>query len=74
MGPGNRVSSSSGHGAGEAGGIVTEDSPGWIRDPAVRGLTVGDIGDKYLLAAQADMSFSGAQVNVVDGRLVVVED
>lgn len=72
MGPGSHAS-----GAGNAasvGGIVTDDSPAWIRDPAVRGIDVDNVGDRYLLAAQADMSFSGAQVTVLDGQLVAIDD
>lgn len=59
---------------GGGGGIVTEDSPSWTLDPARGVQTVDDIGDNYTLAAEADISFSGRQVTVRDGELVVLED
>jgi len=72
MGPGS--SSNAAPGEHAVGGIVTDDSPAWVRDPSVRGTDVDKVGDRYLLAAQADMSFSGAQVSLRGGQLVVVED
>jgi NAD(P)-dependent dehydrogenase (short-subunit alcohol dehydrogenase family) len=56
------------------GGIITEDSPKWAQDQERDLQTVFQIGDNYVLAAEADMSFSGAQVTVKDGKLVIVDD
>jgi NAD(P)-dependent dehydrogenase (short-subunit alcohol dehydrogenase family) len=75
MGPGAGTPTPPGPGAtGGGGGIVTEDSPAWARDPSRKANTIDSIGDNYVLAAEADMSFSGRQAAVRDGTLVVVED
>lgn len=58
---------------GGGGGIVTEDSPQWARESS-RPAQVDSVGDRYVLAAQAPMAFSGHQVTVRDGALAVVED
>jgi NAD(P)-dependent dehydrogenase (short-subunit alcohol dehydrogenase family) len=50
-------------------GIVTEDSPEWCRDPD---RDVANIGDNFVVAADASMEFSGKQVAVRDGILVAV--
>jgi NAD(P)-dependent dehydrogenase (short-subunit alcohol dehydrogenase family) len=59
---------------GAGGGILTDDSPEWSLHQSRKTQSVSDIGDNYLLAAQADISFSGAQVAVRDGKLVLLED
>jgi 3-oxoacyl-[acyl-carrier protein] reductase len=56
------------------GGIITEDSPKWAQEQERDLQTVDQIGDNYVLAAEADMSFSGAQVTVRDGELVILDD
>ena len=58
---------------GGGGGIVTEDSPQWARESS-RPAQVESVGDRYVLAAQASMEFSGHQVTVRDGALSIVED
>ena len=58
---------------GGGGGIVTEDSPQWARE-SPRPAQVDTVGDRYVLAAQASMDFSGHQVTVRDGALAIVED
>ena len=58
---------------GGGGGIVTEDSPQWARESS-RPAQVESVGDRYVLAAQASMEFSGHQVTVRDGALAIVED
>ena len=58
---------------GGGGGIVTEDSPQWARVSS-RPAQVESVGDRYVLAAQASMDFSGHQVTVRDGALAIVED
>jgi len=59
---------------GGGGGIVTEDSPAWALDPSRGTQSVADIGDNYVIAAEAGMEFSGRQVSVRDGAVVVLED
>ena len=58
---------------GGGGGIVTEDSPRWARE-SPRPAQVESVGDRYVIAAQAPMEFSGHQVTVRDGALAIVED
>ena len=58
---------------GGGGGIVTEDSPQWARE-SPRPAQIESVGDRYVLAAQAGMEFSGCQVTVRDGALAIVED
>jgi NAD(P)-dependent dehydrogenase (short-subunit alcohol dehydrogenase family) len=75
MGPGSGRPPSLGPGVtGGGGGIVTEDSPAWTRAAGAVANSVDTIGDNYVLAAEADMSFSGRQVTVRDGALVVMDD
>jgi 3-oxoacyl-[acyl-carrier protein] reductase len=51
------------------GGIITEDMPGWLDDPRRH---VRNLGDNYLIAADAPMEVSGKQVAVRDGVLVAL--
>jgi len=55
------------------GGIVTEDSPEWARKSA-SAVHVDEVGDRYVIAAEAPMEFSGSQVQVRDGKLEVASD
>lgn len=58
--------------AGNGGGIVTEDSPDWAR---VREWgTVEDVGDRFVVAAEAPIEFTGHQVVVKDGKLEIASD
>lgn len=58
---------------GAGGGIVTADSPAWSQ--ANPGSTaVDDIGNRYILAAEAPMELTGHQVVVRDGKLEAAED
>jgi NAD(P)-dependent dehydrogenase (short-subunit alcohol dehydrogenase family) len=81
MGPGGSISSSeperprrSGPGIpGGGGGIVTEDSPEWARQN--EGSTLVDsVGNRYVVAAEAPIEFSGHQVFVRDGQLHIAND
>jgi NAD(P)-dependent dehydrogenase (short-subunit alcohol dehydrogenase family) len=79
MGPGDAISGSPrerrvGVGIpGAGGGIITDDSPEWSRSNP--GSTrVEDIGNRYVLAAEAPMELTGHQVMVRDGKLVAVDD
>ncbi len=57
---------------GAGGGIITEDSPEWAR---ARGWgTVEGVGNRYVLAAEAPMEFSGHQVVLRDGHLEIAPD
>jgi 3-oxoacyl-[acyl-carrier protein] reductase len=58
---------------GGGGGIVTEDSPAWAREHH-NSLTVDAVGNRYVLAADAPMEFSGHQVVVRDGALAIASD
>jgi NAD(P)-dependent dehydrogenase (short-subunit alcohol dehydrogenase family) len=81
MGPGGRINSSdpepprrSGPGIpGGGGGIVTEDSPEWARSNP--GSTMVEaVGNRYVIAAEAPIEFSGHQVFVRDGKLYIATD
>jgi len=58
--------------AGAGGGIVTEDSPAWAREREWG--TVEDVGNRYVIAAEAPMEFSGHQVVVRDGKVEIATD
>ncbi len=58
---------------GGGGGIVTEDSPQWARDSG-RAAPVESVDNRYVIAAEAPMEFSGHQVTVRDGALTIVQD
>jgi 3-oxoacyl-[acyl-carrier protein] reductase len=51
------------------GGIITDDSPAWLQDPRRH---VSNLGDNYVIAADAPMDLSGRQVAVRDGVLVAL--
>ncbi len=55
------------------GGLVTEDSPEWARNSPEMS-QIDSVGDRYVVAAEAPMEFSGAQVTVRDGKLQIAED
>jgi NAD(P)-dependent dehydrogenase (short-subunit alcohol dehydrogenase family) len=55
------------------GGLVTEDSPEWARQSAEMA-QIDTVGDRYVIAAEAPMEFSGAQVTVRDGKLEIAND
>jgi 3-oxoacyl-[acyl-carrier protein] reductase len=58
---------------GGGGGLVTEDSPEWARQNEY--LTQIDaVGNRYVIAAEAPMEFSGNQVAVRDGQLIIAQD
>ena len=79
MGPGGggpaseaRPPTSSGAPMAIAGGIATEDSPEWAR---LSGMSPVDVvGNRYVVAAEAPMEFSGHQIVVRDAKLEIVED
>ena len=54
-------------------GIVTDDSPEWAH---VAGLSrsVETVGNRYVMAAEAGMEFSGHQIAVREGQLVIARD
>ncbi len=58
--------------AGGGGGIVHDDSPEWARKGDRP--TVESIGDRYILAAEAPIEVSGAQVIVENGQIVATDD
>lgn len=78
MGPGGTTVSEPGPShrgewkAGNGGGTVTEDSPDWAR--LREWGTVEDVGDRYVIAAEASMEFTGHQVVVKDGKLEIASD
>jgi NAD(P)-dependent dehydrogenase (short-subunit alcohol dehydrogenase family) len=51
------------------GGIITEDMPKWLNDPA---RSVTNLGNNYVIAADAPMELSGRQVQVRNGVLVAL--
>jgi len=55
------------------GGLVTEDSPDWARESQAM-LQIDAVGNRYVLAAEAPMEYSGEQLSVRDGKLVIVSD
>jgi 3-oxoacyl-[acyl-carrier protein] reductase len=58
---------------GGGGGLVTEDSPTWARENEY--LTqIDSVGNRYVIAAEAPMEFSGNQVQVKDGMLEIMND
>lgn len=59
---------------GDGGGIVTEDSPDWTRQQDRPVIMVDEVADRYVIAAEAPMEFSGHQVLVRDGKLLIAED
>lgn len=59
---------------GDGGGIVTEDSPAWAHRQDRPVITVDAVGDRYLIAAEAPIEFSGHQVVVRDGKLLIADD
>jgi NAD(P)-dependent dehydrogenase (short-subunit alcohol dehydrogenase family) len=76
MGPGGVITSEprarNPWGAGGGGGIVTDASPAWAQG---RGWgEVDEVGDRYVIAADAPMEFSGHQVRVMDGKLEISSD
>jgi len=79
MGPGDAVSGPPrqrqiGQGfPGAGGGIITADSPEWSRsNPG--STTVEDIGNRYVLAAEAPMELTGHHVVVRNGKLEPADD
>jgi len=79
MGPGDAISGSPrqrqiGQGfPGAGGGIITADSPEWSRsNPG--STTVEEIGNRYVLAAEAPMELTGHQVVVRNGKLEPAND
>ena len=58
---------------GGGGGIVTDDSPEWSRQ-RTDGRGVDSVGNRYILAAEAPMEFSGRQVMVRDGQLAIADE
>ena len=81
MGPGGSIDSReperprrSGPGIpGGGGGIVTATSPEWAR--ANEGSTMVEaVGNRYVIAAEAPIDFSGHQVVVRDGQLEIARD
>ena len=58
--------------AGGGGGTITEDSPAWAREAA--GSRVYSGGAHFVLAAEAPIEFSGNQVAVQGGKLVIQEN
>jgi NAD(P)-dependent dehydrogenase (short-subunit alcohol dehydrogenase family) len=58
---------------GGGAGIVTEDSPEWARqrEGAVH---VDAVGNRYVIAAEAAIEFTGHQVFVQDGKLYIATD
>jgi hypothetical protein len=46
--------------------------PAWAREREWG--TVDDVGDRYVLASEAPMEFSGHQVVVRDGKLEIASD
>jgi 3-oxoacyl-[acyl-carrier protein] reductase/2-hydroxycyclohexanecarboxyl-CoA dehydrogenase len=79
MGPGDPISGAprerrSGQGIpGAGGGIITADSPEWSQsNPG--STTVEDIGNRYVLAAEAPMELTGHQVVVRNGKLEAADD
>jgi 3-oxoacyl-[acyl-carrier protein] reductase len=60
--------------AGNGGGLVTQDSPEWARNQDRPVAMVEDIGDKFLIIAEAPLEFSGHQVRVRDGKLEIAPD
>jgi len=59
---------------GRGGGLVTADSPEWARHQDRPVALVEDIGDKFLIIAEAPMEFSGHQVRVREGKLEIASD
>ena len=52
---------------------MTEDSPEWARaNPNTA--QVESVDNRYVIAAEAPMEFSGHQVTVRDGVLTIVQD
>lgn len=72
-GPGERPRETGPGIAGGGGGIVTDDSPDWAKELG-RGMWIEEVGDRYVVAAEAPMEFSGHQVMVKDGRLEIAAD
>jgi len=58
---------------GGGGGIVTEDSPEWAKEAGV-GRGVEAVGNRYVIAAEAPMEFSGHQILVRDGKIEIAPD
>ena len=54
-------------------GIITDDSPEWAHEAGLS-KRVETVGKRYVVAAEAGMEFSGQQVALVDGKLIIVED
>jgi 3-oxoacyl-[acyl-carrier protein] reductase len=76
MGPGSGAAPRAAAGPGVpggGGGIITDDSPEWSR-ARTDGRGVESVGNRYVLAAEASMEFSGHQVEVRDGRLAITKD
>lgn len=59
---------------GDGGGIVTEDSPAWTHRQDRPVIMVDAVGDRYVIASEAPMEFSGHQVIVRDGKLLIADD
>jgi len=68
LGPGSPASDRA-HAIGP-GGIVTDDSPEWAREARLS-KGVETVGDRYVIAAEAPIEFSGHQVVVRNGELEV---
>jgi NAD(P)-dependent dehydrogenase (short-subunit alcohol dehydrogenase family) len=59
---------------GGGGGLVTDDSPEWTRNQGRTVPMVQDIGDKFVIIAEAPMEFSGHQVRVRGGQIEIASD
>ncbi len=67
MGPGSGGRSPDGR-----RGIATDETPSEFRDNMR--WVADEVGDRYLLAAEAPMELTGSQVTVKDGKLVPLDD
>ena len=54
-------------------GIITDDSPEWAHEAGLS-RTVDTVGNRYVMAAEAGMEFSGHQIAVRDGQLIIAQD
>jgi 3-oxoacyl-[acyl-carrier protein] reductase len=59
---------------GGGSGLVTEDSPDWARNQGRPVPVVEDIGDKFVIIAEAPIEFSGHQVRVRAGKVEIATD
>ena len=74
VGPGTEGSGGPLIGAGlTRAGIITDDSPEWAHEAGLS-KRVETVGNRYVLAAEAGMEFSGHQVALADGQLTIARD